>query len=272
MREKIREATQGEVILRLFRENGAYKGAVILGKAVRVVEGSELDDVWRRMHDEAGRMNPKYFGFNGARNRFLHFFPGGFRSGEYLGQEREYKLAAKDKLDSTVPLDQAVSGKGFGEAVLSVFRAANLLYPVEKSRLQGLLRGPDADAYVQAAARFAVTKDKSALVEMVAVLKPHDNAKWTVVTYLPFLWRPDQHMFLKPEVTKEFAARVGHRFASDYDPQPGIAVYDSLLDLAAKVEAELADLQPYDRIDIQSFIWVVGDYQVGRDEPALKQT
>src|SRR5690242_14748149 len=196
MREKIKEASLGDVLLRLFKENGTYKGAVILGKAAKVVEGSDQDDVWRRMHDEAGRLNPKYFGFDGARNRFQHFFPGGFGSARYMEQERDYKVAAKAKLDSTVPLEQAISSHGFGEAVLSVFRAANLLYPVEKTRLQGLLRGPDADTFVQAAARFALEKDKAGLKEMAAVLKPHDNAKWTVVTYLPFLWRPDQHMFL----------------------------------------------------------------------------
>ena len=39
------------------------------------------------------------------------------------------------------------------------------------------------------------------------------------MTHLPFLWRPGTHMFLKPEVTKDFAARVGHRFASDYEPR-----------------------------------------------------
>jgi hypothetical protein len=51
---------------------------------------------------------------------------------------------------------------------------------------------------------------------MERALKPHDSAKWTVATYLPFLWQPEKHMFLKPEVTKDFAARVGHRFATDY--------------------------------------------------------
>lgn len=269
MREKIREASLGDALLRLFKEDGAYKGAVILGKTVKVVEGSEADDVWRRMHDEAGRLNPKYVGFDGARNRFLQFFPGGFRSAGYRTQERGYKVAAKAKLDSTAPLQQAASGTGFGEAVLSVFRAANLLYPVEKSRLQGILRGPDSDAFVQAAARFALSNDKAALAELNAILKQHDNAKWTVVTYLPFLWRPDQHMFLKPEVTKHFAARVGHRFSTDYTPHPEIVVYESLLDLATKLESELTDLGPHDRIDIQSFIWVVGDYQVGREIPAL---
>ena len=65
-------------------------------------------------------------------------------------------------------------------------------------------------------------------------------------------------MFLKPEVTKDFAARVGHRFASDYTPRLEIGVYDSLLDLAAKTSNELASLRPRDRIDVQSFIWVVG--------------
>ena len=68
-------------------------------------------------------------------------------------------------------------------------------------------------------------------------------------------------MFLKPEATKDFAARVGHRFASDYTPRLNIAVYDSLLDLAERTTRELSDLKPRDRIDVQSFIWAVGNYR-----------
>jgi hypothetical protein len=44
-------------------------------------------------------------------------------------------------------------------------------------------------------------------------------------------------------------------------------VYESLLDLVAKTEAELTDLNPRDRIDIQSFIWVVGDYKDETEQP-----
>lgn len=61
-------------------------------------------------------------------------------------------------------------------------------------------------------------------------------------------------MFLKPEVTKDFAARVGHRFALNYEARLDIAVYEDLFDLAAKTSVELADLKPRDRIDVQSFI------------------
>jgi hypothetical protein len=104
---------------------------------------------------------------------------------------------------------------------------------------------------------------------MERALKPHDAAKWTVITYLPYLWRPELHMFLKPEATKDFAARVGHRFADDYEPRLHLTVYESLLDLVDKTAMQLADLMPRDRIDIQSFIWVVGDYREGREDVYL---
>jgi hypothetical protein len=74
-------------------------------------------------------------------------------------------------------------------------------------------------------------------------------------------------MFLKPEVTKDFAARVGHRFANDYEPRLKLDVYESLLDLASTTERELLELRPQDRIDVQSFVWVVGDYNEQSEQP-----
>ena len=102
--------------------------------------------------------------------------------------------------------------------------------------------------------------------ELERVLKPHGCAKWTVATYLPFLWRPETHMYLKPEATKDFAARVGHPLASFYEAQLKFDVYASLLDLADATSNQLSDLAPRDRIDIQSFIWVVGDYREDRED------
>jgi hypothetical protein len=264
----IRNVIVDKLTLRLVEKNGIFVG-LIFGPGAKTVqiEGDVAEDVWRRLHNEAAKANPKYFGFDGARARFLHFFPGGFHSDGYVGRERAYKVAAKAKLDAAVPVEKAATGSDYGEAVLSVFQATNLLYPVEKTRLQSLLRGKHADAFVRAAAQFTLGETKSGLSQMQHVLKPHDNAKWTVVTYLPFLWRPEEHMFLKPEVTKDFASRVGHRFASDYEPQLDIAVYVSLLDLARETTDQLVELKPRDRIDVQSFIWVVGDYVDENQEP-----
>jgi hypothetical protein len=264
----IKETRLDKAVLRLVDTGKLFVGlAIVDGTTKLKIQGETADEVWKRLHDEVGKTNPKYVGFAGARNRFLHFFPNGFHSNGYDANERGYKVAARTRLVQSVPLADAVEGSGFGEAVLSVYRATNLLSPFEKTRLQEVLRGPSADPFIQAVARFTLGETRTALFDMERVLKPHDAAKWTVTTYLPFLWRPETHMFLKPEVTKDFAARVGHRFASDYESRLNLDVYHSLLDLVSETESELAELEPRDRIDVQSFVWVVGDYKEDTELP-----
>jgi hypothetical protein len=257
-----REATVGKATIRMLRQGATYRGVVIHGNEIRSrEEGGRADDVWRRLHDAAGRLSPGYFGFDGARKRFLGFFPEGFRSPAYAAMERDYKVRAKAKLDSGAPLEAALSGSGFGEAVLSAYQATNLLSRFEKTRLQDILRSPGADCFIQAAATFAEGEVRRGLLGMEQALRPHDSARWTVVTYLPYLWRPDLHMFLKPRVTREFAERVGHAFAHRYEPRLTANVYESLLDLVTVTEGRISDLEPRDRIDVQSFIWIVGGYE-----------
>ena len=259
----VRQGTLGKRNLRLVQKDRHFYGLVD-GRIC--VDGPDADDVWRRLHDDAGKADPRYFGYAGARSRFLKFFPNGFHSDGFLSQERDYKLEAKTKLDATAPLAEALNGGGFGEAVLSVYRATNMLSPFEKTWVANMVRGPDADAFVRAAAGFAHDGTQAALRELEKVLEPHGCAKWTVATYLPFLWRPEAHMYLKPEATKDFAARVGHPLASLYEAQLTFDVYTSLLDLADETSNELSELTPCDRIDIQSFIWVVGYYREDRED------
>ncbi len=73
-------------------------------------------------------------------------------------------------------------------------------------------------------------------------------------------------MYLKLEATKDFATRVGHLLASVYEAQLNFDVYASLLELTEQTANRLSDLDPRDRIDIQSFIWVVGDYREDRED------
>lgn len=122
------------------------------------------------------------------------------------------------------------------------------------------MRGPDADRFIQAAASFTSDATTSVLADLRAILKPHDSAKWTVITYLPFLWDPSSHVFLKPTMITHFASRVGHRFADDYSADLSLGVYESLLDLATEAKAKIGDLGPQDMIDVQSFMWTSVEY------------
>ena len=259
----IRSGTLGKHRLRLVQRDGHFYG---LANGQRCVDGADADDVWHRLHKDAGKTDPNYSGYAGAKSRFLKFFPGGFRSDHFASMERGYKVDAKRRLDGNAPLADAVIGSGFGEAALSAYRATNLLSPFEKTAVGNMLRGVNADAVVRAIAQFAHDGTGTSLEKLARVLKPHDCAKWTVATYLPFLWRPEVHMYLKPEATKDYATRVGHPLASLYEPQLNFDVYTSLLDLANETSRELLDLAPRDGIDIQSFIWVVGDYEEDGEE------
>ena len=266
----IRQDVIGKNTLRLVDTGKGIVGLLIAGgKQLDRIDGTDAAEVWSQLRAAVGRASDAYFGFDGARARFLQFFPDGFRSPAFEGDEhgtygeRGYKLRAKAKLDEAAPLEQALTGTGYGEAVLSAYRATNLLSPFERTRLDPVLRGPDADAFIQAAAAFAIGDVAPALDRMERILAKHDNAKWTVVTYLPFLWRPEQHMFLKPVVTQDFAERVGHSFFHEYAPALDPDVYASLLSLMAVAKTELADLRPRDNIDLQSFVWTVGEYKDG---------
>lgn len=258
----IRTDTIGKHTLRLVTIGKTFAGLLITaGKQKARIDGEDPEAVWRELKVLVGKSSDAYFGFEGALTRFRSFFPDGFQSAHFENSERDYKLEAKRRLDEQAPLDEALTGTGYGEAALAAFRATNLLSPYEKTRLQALLRGPDADTFVQAAARFATDDIAQALAMMSAVLARYNCAKWTVVTYLPFLWRPENHMFLKPVVTGDFAERVGHPFAHDYQPALDPDVYSSLLDLTETTRKSTRALNPRDNIDLQSFVWVVGEYR-----------
>jgi hypothetical protein len=265
--ETIRTENRGKLTLRMLKDNSGYTGVVLSDKGRQaLLRGDDKEELWHRLEQAAAQSSKDYVGFDGARARFLRIYPQGFTTPRYWQDERDYKLKAKARLDASVPLEQAIDGEGLGEAALAVFRATNLLPSFEMMRVQDLLRSVSADRFIRAAARFARGEGTGALAEMARVAKQNGAAKWTIITYLPFLWRPETHMFLKPEVTKDFAERVGHQFIHSYTPVLDMAVYESLLDLGARTEDEIADLQPRDRIDVQSFIWVIG----ASTDPALQ--
>jgi hypothetical protein len=256
------ETKSSDITLRLVQTANAFVGLAIKGQEIKAREdGADADDVWRRIHDAAARLNPLFIGYSSARARFLHFFPEGFAGAAYLGGERDYKLKAKETLDKAAPLVAVETDAQFGEGVLSAFNKTNLLSLFELVRVRDLLHGPDADAFVRLCAAFTLGERKTALAGLRKLLQPHDCAKWTVVTYLPFLWKPEEHFFLKPTMISTFADRVGHRFAQVYRPELDVEVYEALLDLAADTRTQIADMGPRDMIDVQSFMWTVVEYK-----------
>lgn len=252
----IRSEKIGMVTFDLVERDGRFFG---LANRKRVSEEPDPDAAWRALLQSVGEAMGRYVGMDGARKLFLHYYPGGFHSDAF--SERPYKIKAKQSLEKSSSLQQALVGDADPETVLSAFRSTNMLFSIEQARVQEVLRSAEARTFIQAASFFAEGDITKSLRELDRILSPFQANKWTIVTYLPFLWKPSEHMFLKPNATKDFAERIGHRFANVYRPELDARVYESLLALTDTVKSSLVDLQPRDNIDVQSFIWVVsGSY------------
>lgn len=247
----------------ILAKDGGFVGVINAGgkRVFGPIEDQDETRLIARLRNEAGRLHPDYVGFDGAIRRFAHFMPRGFASAE---NERVYKERAAAKLALAVPLDQAAQADdAAAKAIASGGVLTNMLSPFEAARLRDTLVASNGARFVRGAAHFAAGQYAIGIAAMTAAVHPHGRISWPIITYLPFLWAPTDHMFLKPTVTCDFSARVGLRFHHDYDPEPNMATYDALLDLVAETSNAIAVLGPRDNIDMQIFIWVVGEYGDG---------
>ena len=259
--KRVFEERLGDAQIVIAKTADGYVGTLWrAGQGSEKIEHSDLAVLKAALRNQAGKLHPDDFGIEGAKARFCSFFPGGFSDPTYHAQERDYKDKARAALLAAAPLEQALDATPTVAQACRKGLATNLLSRFEAARLSEILSSDEGPPFVQAAARFAIEPDQQSLIAMEKAILPHGRASWPLVTYLPYFWAPETQMFLKPEATKDFALRVGHHFANTYESTLSFAVYEALLDLAQWTEREIQELTPRDRIDVQSFIWVVGDY------------
>lgn len=268
--KQIAEEKIGDCVIRVLTHGAGYRGAIIrAGKASEPIEGSDPMALLALLQNEAGKLHPNYVGIGGAIDLFLHFFPQGFQDRAFDIDERQYKHNARQKLLGALSLEAALDASASDAVAVRPAFNTNILSSFELARMHQLLGSPDGAKFVQAAAAFTLGDYASGLAQMISAIRPYGRHSWPMMTYLPNLWRPSEHMFLKPNATLDFAQRIGHQFQYDYSAEPTASVYQSLLDLVADTETGIAKLAPNDRIDVQSFIWVVGDYKES-DLPRLE--
>jgi hypothetical protein len=205
-----------------------------------------------------------------CRRKFLRFFPAAFRDETYLDWERNYKwraheqwMEALNRAEHRRLLDEERFADVAARAV-AIESRTNLLFSFEKMALRDAVKtAAGARAFAlglydllyepgQIATKFERWRD------VVAELPRRQTRvlTWPVLTVFPFIAQPDEHFFLKPNVTRLAAREYG--FELQYQSRPTWATYSSVLRFAETVRRDLRDLRPRDMIDIQSFIWVQG--------------
>ncbi|HEX3371270.1 MAG TPA: hypothetical protein VHS08_02065 [Candidatus Acidoferrales bacterium] len=205
-----------------------------------------------------------------CREKFLRFFPAGFTDASYLAWERDYKWKAHQTWNEELNREEYRSLLIAGQYVEIAKRAVriesrtNLLFSFEKMALR------DAVKSIKGACSFSAglydllygsKGEQERFGEWCSSLEALPRIKtrvltWPLATVFPFIALPDKHIFLKPNVTREAAKQ--YDFPFPYEASPSWSTYANFLKFAAAIRQDLADLEPKDMIDIQSFIWVQG--------------
>ena len=207
--------------------------------------------------------------------KFCKIFPAGFNDKLYMIDkevgERQYKWEAHLRYDELLGKNQFKKLLSSGDIdectrrILSVESKTNLLSIFEKAAFRDAMKvknsalkylsslfellnkGPQEDA---CNTYFKTITDLPAEVGKSRV------STWPVATVIPYLAKPDTFMFLKPDVTKECANRLNFNLC--YNATPNWLTYHKLLLMCDTLMNQLRALGAKDMIDLQSFIWVVG--------------
>lgn len=226
------------------------------------ISGPNLDDVRQEIRQILASKSEEYVGYSGAINTFLRAFPDGFYDSFFEFDERSYKIKAHEKAKEMLGRDllrsqiDASQFSAVGESAKKIF--INLIFPNEGMAFSSFLKAGD-NARKFGPRFFALLYGDDfdvAFDDMVELLAPAGAAKWTILTYWPFILFPDRHMFMKPEVAQTAAHRLGEDFG--YESRPSSRVYNRYLSFARRMREEIASLKPRDNIDVQTFMYAVG--------------
>ena len=212
----------------------------------------------------------KISGADKCRRKFLRFFPRGFADDKYFAWERGYKWNAHEQWNQALnrrSFRELLKAKRYAEVATTAIRIesrTNLLFSFEKMALRDAVRTSEgAEVFASGLYELLHVAGKMSSkferwCDTVGSLPKRQTRVLThpAVTVFPFIAQPDQHIFLKPNVTKTAAREYGFDFT--YKSQPSWEVYLSLLKFAEVIQRDLIILQPRDMMDIQSFIWVLG--------------
>ena len=205
-----------------------------------------------------------------CRKKFLHYFPKGFADPTYLDWERNYKwqahLAWESLLNKEV-YQKLLSSKQYSEIALNAVRVetkTNLLFSFEKMALRDAIKTEGGSKlfalglydYVYGSGALQARFEKFAEVLSSLPRKQTRVLTWPLQTVFGFIARPEEHIFIKPRVTKFAAEKYGYDFL--YQSKPNWETYKSMIGFAEQVRDDMKDLKPRDYIDLQSFIWVMG--------------
>jgi hypothetical protein len=207
-----------------------------------------------------------------CRRKFLRHFPDGFNDETYLSWERDYKWETHQRWNEALSRPEFRRLLKSGEYAEIAARAVRveqksrhaMIFSFEKMALRDAVKTANGakqfseGLYELLHGRSSIDRRFEDWITVVGSLPRRQTRvlTWPLLTVFGFIAQPDQHIFVKPTVTRIAAQQYG--FELRYASKPSWDVYASVLAFAESVRRDQRELRPRDMIDLQSFIWVQG--------------
>ncbi len=176
-----------------------------------------------------------------AESDFLHRYPGGFANEEIrrvvakrhnVGRLSEF---ARGELSRS-----AFSRRGrVLDAIGTIVARSSMVSRFEKPRFRDYVAGlprDDRDALAMAYKRLLHGARERGFSELVEILAAGKLARWSLVTIVPYQYRPDTEVFVKPTTTRNVILTF-ELDGLEYSPRPTWAFYERYRDAIATMKA-----------------------------------
>jgi hypothetical protein len=229
------------------------------------------------------RFDPRHITLDPVRLRgsirlFRWLFSEGFAGQRYRETERDYKEKISERWQKAAAissLDAAINSGTCIAKARELFRAltdepSNLLSFQYHPPIKDLTTEEDARLLVsavrdllQSASNDNSVPDVGAFNRQMAPLYARldeglrKDASRSIPTLMLWLTYPEREIFVRSELFNRARSALGARAAPSDEALLSTSAYAHLRDFAEAVRDGIADLEPADMIDVQSFLWCV---------------
>lgn len=200
--------------------------------------------------------------FEDLLQTFKEKFPAAFDDPAFTEGERAFKDEprefAREQLDSAhlqAMIDEGDFGQMF-KNLRKVVSKTNQAFHIDQSKL-GAVPPDSHEAFCRSLFDLLHGEDpfSDRFARFIAIIEPYGAAKWPIATYFPFIFTPDSHYLVKPNVLRPATQMLS--FDLHYTPKPNPDTYEQVLRFCGFLKEQLvaADLHPRDMVDLQTFLW-----------------
>ena len=177
-----------------------------------------------------------------AEKEFLQEYPGGFEHPAMveIGKKHKKDIITKLALDCFAK-SRFNDSTEMLNSIIKVVSQSSMVSLFEKPKFRDMVRAlsnPEKEVLVKGLRSQLHGSEKKGFNAVLSVLTDNKMAKWTLMTAIPYYYRPDKDVFIKPTTTKNIIRNLELDLV--YNPKPSWEFYEAYRDIINRLKTKVS--------------------------------